>query len=205
VRQVHLKLRSDDLTIQHLLRLARNACVAVGLHAAPAEVDDNLWLRMDAFDGLGQSARVDDDYDQDVIHSTDLQLVKNLQPKLGVFDLPCPKSEHFLASVGADAQCQIHGLVFDCAFVLDLQVLRAEINDRAHRFERPLLPLRDRFEHSVGYGRDQIRRDIGVIQLKQVRLHFAHAHPARVRVDDAIQFKTNNVEKTKCPTQRNIQ
>jgi hypothetical protein len=102
VRQVHLKLRSDDLTIQHLLRLARNACVAVGLHAAPAEVDDNLWLRMDAFDGLGQSARVDDDYDQDVIHSTDLQLVKNLQPKLGVFDLPCPKSEHFLASVGVN-------------------------------------------------------------------------------------------------------
>jgi len=78
--------------------------------------------------------------------------LKTFSQNLAFFGLFDTQAQYFLAAVGTDAKSQIHRLVLDSAFVPNFQAQCAEINDRVHRFERPLLPLRDLFEYLVGNG-----------------------------------------------------
>jgi transposase len=139
----------------------------------------DLRLGINRFDRLWEAAQVVDDGDQDIVQPAVFQFIENLQPEFGALGLLDPQAQHFLAPVGANAQGQINGLVLDCAFVTDFQTQCVEIHDRVHRFERPLLPLRDFFQHLVGNGRDQIRRHFGTVQFQQMSLDFSHTHPAR--------------------------
>jgi hypothetical protein len=81
----------------------------------------NLRLGIDCLDGFEEAAQVVHDGDQYVVQSAVFQLVEDLQPELGAFCLLDPQSHHFLATINANAQGQIHGLVFDGAFVPDFQ------------------------------------------------------------------------------------
>lgn len=83
-------------------------------------------------------------------------------------------------------QRQVDGFILDRALVADLQAQRVEIDDRIHRFERALLPLRHFLQHLVGNGRDQVRRHLGAVQFQQMGLDLAHAHAACVHADHMI-------------------
>lgn len=84
-----------------------------------AGLDLGLWI--DRFDGLGEAAQAIDDSDEHVINAAIFELVKHLKLEFGALGLFDPEAQHFLAAVGAHPQRQVHGLVFDGAFVPDFQ------------------------------------------------------------------------------------
>jgi transposase len=54
------------------------------------------------------------------------------------------------------------------------------------RLERPVLPLRHLLQHGIGDGADQVGRDLDAVQLAQVPLDLAGAHPPRVHRHDLV-------------------
>jgi len=97
-----------------------------------------------------------------------------------------PEAEHVAFAVEVDADRHVAGLVADGAAVADLHDQRVEEQDRVDVLERSCLPLPDVVEHGVGDPRDQVVADLDAVQLGQVRLDVAHAHPAPVQRDDLI-------------------
>src|SRR4028118_1317307 len=54
------------------------------------------------------------------------------------------------------------------------------------RLERPVLPLGHLVQHRVGDGADQVGRDLDAVELAQVALDLAGAHPPRVHGHDLV-------------------
>ena len=103
--------------------------------------------------------------------------LRGLLTEYGALGLLDPQAQHFLATVGADAQRQIDCLVPDRAFVADLQAQRVKVHDRIHGLERALLPLLDLGQHLVGDRGNQIGRHLQPVQLQQMALNLATLMP----------------------------
>ena len=71
---------------------------------------------------------------------------------------------------------QVGGLVAHRAVVADLADDRVEEDHRIDPVQRPGLPFLDLLEHRVGDLADQVRGDLDVVDLQQMRLDVAHRH-----------------------------
>ena len=56
----------------------------------------------------------------------------------------------------ANADGEVHGLVFDRSLIPDLYPQGIEENDGVDPFQGPVLPLRDFVQDRVGDGRDEL-------------------------------------------------
>ncbi|CAM5602904.1 hypothetical protein ATER59S_05514 [Aquamicrobium terrae] len=149
-----------------------------------AGLDDRL--REDGTDGLGEALQPVDDGDQDVADTAVLQLVHDAQPEFGALRLLDPDAEYLLRAVGQNAERDVDGLVAHEAFVPDLDPNGVEEDQRETGVERPILPFGHLFQHRVGDGRDQVRRDVDTVEFLQVAADLAHAHAARIHGDDLV-------------------
>ena len=79
------------------------------------------------------------------------------------------------------------GLVANQPVIADFDLQCVNENQRVNRLQRPRLPRRDRLQHSIGDGADQIRRDRDVIEIAPMADDLAGAHAAGVHRDDLRQ------------------
>jgi hypothetical protein len=98
---------------------------------------------------------------------------------------PDPHAKHVLRPVAVDSDSHIDGPVSDHS-IADLHHQRVDEDHRIHPIQRPGLPLGQFLDDGVGDSRDQVRRDLDVIHLAQVRPDVAGGHPARIQGDDAV-------------------
>jgi hypothetical protein len=76
--------------------------VELQIRCTGAGLDIRVWINR--FKGLGEAAQAVNVGDQDIVQSSIIQLVKNLQPELSTLFLLDPQAHHFFATNGADAQ-----------------------------------------------------------------------------------------------------
>jgi hypothetical protein len=62
----------------------------------------------------------------------------------------------------------VDGLVANEAFIADFHPKRVEEDQRVDRFQGSHLPGGDLVEYGIGYGADQISRDLDAIEIAQV-------------------------------------
>ena len=124
--------------------------------------------------------------EQDVGDAAGLQIGEDVQPELRAFGLLEPQAEHVALAVEVDAHRHVARLVFDRVPVADLHDQRVEVDDRVDALQRPVLPRLRVLEHRVGDLRDQIRRDLGAVDLRQVSLDLADRQPAGVEADHPV-------------------
>src|SRR5439155_22147171 len=111
---------------------------------------------------------------------------EDLQPELGALAALKPDPEELALAVEVDADRQIAGVVADGLAVADLDDQGVEVDDRVERLQGPVLPRLDVVEDRVGDLGDQLRADLGAVDLGQVALDLADRQPARVERDDLL-------------------
>ncbi len=109
-----------------------------------------------------------------------------MQPELGALGLLKPQAEHVALAVQADAQRDVARLVFDGVPVADLDDQRVEVDDRVDALKRPVLPRLGVGQHRVGDLGDEIRRDLGAVDLGEVPLDLADRHPTGIEADHPV-------------------
>jgi len=114
------------------------------------------------------------------------QVCGKTAPELGALGALKPDPEHLALAVEVDADRQVAGVVSDRLAVADLHDKRVEVDDRVDRLQRPRLPGLDVVEDRVGDLRDQVRGDLGAVDLVQVALDLADGQPARVERDHLL-------------------
>ena len=139
--------------------------------------------RLDRLREAGQPVDADE---QDVGDAAGLQIAENVKPELRALRLLEPQTEHVTLAVEVDAQRHVARLVSHRMPVADLHDQRVEVNDRVDALQRPVLPRLRVAEHRVGDLRDQIRRDLGAVDLREVSLDLADRQTAGVQADHAI-------------------
>ena len=124
--------------------------------------------------------------EQDVSHPAGLQVGEDVQPELRALGLLEPQAEHVAFAVEVDAQRDVARLVLDRVPVADLHDQRIEVDDRVDALKRPVLPCLGVGQDSIGDLRDQVRRDLGAVDLGQVPLNLADRQTAGIQADHAI-------------------
>jgi hypothetical protein len=104
------------------------------------------------------------DGEQDILDAAVAQLVHNAQPELRALVLLDLEAEYLLGAVGADAECDVHGLVADNALVPDFDPERVEEDQGIDRLQRPRLPGGDLLQDRIGDGAEARRLHRDVLQ-----------------------------------------
>ena len=140
----------------------------------------HLSPRKGGGDRLREALQTIHDGDQHVFDATAPQVVHDAQPELGALGLLDPQPQNFLGAVGPDTKNDIDRLVAHGSFVAHLDPDRIEENQGVKGFERPVLPFGHLFQDRVGDGADQVGGNVDPVQIAQVTLDLAGAHPAGV-------------------------
>ena len=143
-------------------------------------------VRERRFDRLREAGEPVDADEQDVGHAAGLQVGEDVQPELRALGLLEPQAEHVALAVEVDAQRDVARVVLDRVPVADLHDQRIEVDDRVDALKRAVLPRLGVVHDRVGDLRDQVRRDLGAVDLGQVPLNLADRQPAGVQADHAI-------------------
>ena len=143
-------------------------------------------VREGRLDRLREAGEPVDADEQDVGDAAGLQIGEDVQPELRALGLLEPQAEHVTLAVEVDAQRHVARLVSDRMPVADLHDQRVEVDDRVDALQRPVLPRLRVGEHRVGDLRDQIRRDLGAVDLREVPLDLADRQTAGVEADHTI-------------------
>ena len=96
-----------------------------------------------------------------------------------------PHPEDSLDPVGVDPDREVDRPVPDDP-VADLHHERIDEDHRIDRVQGPGLPLGELLDDGVGDPADQVRADVDVVHLPQVRLDVTGGHPTPVEGDDAV-------------------
>lgn len=122
--------------------------------------------------------------DQQVLGAAGHELVHRPQPELRPRSAR-PTAPYLHAAVAGGPDGQVHRLVAHQALVADLHPQHVEVHERVDGLQGAVLPRRDLLDHRVGDRdhRDQRRRHPDAVQILDVRLDFARAHPANVHGD----------------------
>ena len=124
-------------------------------------------VREGRLDRLREAGQPVDAEEQDVGDAAGLQIGQDVQPELRAFGLLEPQAEDVTLAVEVDAQRHVARLVSDRMPVADLHDQRVEVDDRVDALKRPVLPRLRVGQDRVGDLRDQVRRDLGAIDLGQ--------------------------------------
>ena len=100
-------------------------------------------------DRVGEALQAIDHGEEEIFDTAVPELVHHPEPELGAFILLKPQAKHLFRAIGADAQCDMDGLVADHPFIADLDPDRVEEDQRVNRIERSLLSGGDFVEHGV--------------------------------------------------------
>src|SRR5215813_12401690 len=146
----------------------------------------DLRLREDRFDRFWKAFQSVHAGDQHVLDPAILELCDDAQPELRAFILRRPKAKDLLAPLLIDADRQVDRAVGDPPVLLDLHHQRVQVEDDIELLQRPPLPGADFLNHTVGDGRDQLRRDLHAVDLFQMPLDLARGHPPRVERNDLV-------------------
>src|ERR1700737_547661 len=146
----------------------------------------HLNLREHRLDRLRESFQSIHANDEDVGHSTILQLRQHLQPELRSFRLARPQTQYFFVALHVHANRHVNRLVADMASLANLHYQSVQIYDRVHRVQRPVLPTLDLLHHLFGDVGNQLWTHLDFIDLLQVPLNLARAHAPRVHRYDLV-------------------
>src|SRR6185369_6694280 len=88
-----------------------------------------------------------------------------------------------------------------------------EENNRIHRLQRPLLPCTDLCHDLVGYGADEVGRNVRTVLLGKKRTDLSDRHSTGIHGDDLVVetgvttlvFGDQDGRETTVPVPRNIQ
>ena len=136
--------------------------------------------------GLREAGEPVDADEQDVGDAAGLQVGEDVQPELRALGLLEPQAEDVAFAVEVDAQRDVARLVSDGVPVADLHDQRIEVDDRVDALKRAVLPRLRVLKDRVGDLRDQVRRDLGAVDLGQVPLNLADRQTTGVQADHAI-------------------
>src|SRR6202041_3500003 len=110
--------------------------------------------------------------EEDVLHTAVFQVGHHGEPELRALGLLEPEAEDLALAGDRHAECDVDGLLLDDAAVTDRDEERVEIDDGVDGFERAPLPGLGLLENGLGDLADELRGDLGAIQLLQMALDF---------------------------------
>src|SRR4029450_4720100 len=180
-----------DVTVDGLQGGGHLLAVLVGheAHAVADLVDDaglHPRLREDGLDRLRKAGQAVDAADEDVADAAVGEVVEDGEPELGALALLPPDPEHLTVAVDADADRQVARARANRAVLADLDHQAVEVGDRVDGVQRPRAPRLDVGQDGVGDAADRVALDLNAVEIAEVLLDVAHAHPAGVEPEDPV-------------------
>src|ERR1044071_7935480 len=118
-----------------------------------------LGLREDRFYSFGEPFQPLDARDEDILHTSVLQLRDYRKPELRPFSIRSPHPQYLFQALQIDSECEVNRFIGDSALTLDLHLQSVEVQHWIYRIQRARLPGPNLIKDCVRDGRDQRRGD----------------------------------------------